>query len=133
MIYHIFYPLKEYFSAFNVFRYSTFRSIYASLTAIVICFLIGYTIIKWLKKIHAEQPIRDDGPKTHKKKEGTPTMGGLIVLISVCLSTILWARLDNRFIILMLVSLVWFGGVGFLDDYLKLKEVVQKDLKLNTN
>lgn len=120
MLYHLLYPLREYFHALNVFKYSTFRAVYASLTAILISFLIGKFVINKLKKFNIGQSIRNDGPKTHLNKTGTPTMGGIIILISLVLSTILWARLDNSFVIIVLVSTLWFGIVGFIDDYLKI-------------
>lgn len=121
MLYHLLYPLKDYFSAFNVFRYSTFRSIYALLTAVIICFLIAPFIIKKLGALNVRQNVLRKGmPAEHYGKSGTPTMGGIIILISVIVSTLLWARLDNRLIWIVLSSTLWFSLIGYLDDYLKI-------------
>jgi len=119
MFYHLFYPLTKYFFPFNVFQYITFRAGGAVLTALIISFFITPPIIRWLKKLHAEQHIREDGPATHLAKAGTPSMGGLIILITLVSSTLLWARLNNRFIIWILAATIWLGFLGFLDDYLK--------------
>ena len=89
MIYHFLYPLHEIISAFNVFRYITFRTIYASLTAFLICFLLGPWVIRRLKQMQVGQYIRDDGPESHLDKAGTPTMGGTLIVFSVTVSTIL--------------------------------------------
>lgn len=131
MLYHLLYPLREYFSVLNVFKYSTFRSVYAALTAILISFIIGKFIINKLKRLNIGQNIRDDGPKSHLNKTGTPTMGGIIILISAIISTLLWARLDNSFVIIVLISFIWFGIVGFIDDYLKLTKKTTEGLSVN--
>ncbi len=120
MFYYILYPLKELFSPLNLIQYITFRTGAALLTALFISFMIGPAIIRKLKKAKITQVIRDDGPKTHLGKAGTPTMGGLIILISLLCSTLLWAQVLNRFILIILVSTVWLGILGFFDDYLKL-------------
>ncbi|MFC1501731.1 phospho-N-acetylmuramoyl-pentapeptide-transferase [Elusimicrobiota bacterium] len=120
MLYHIFYPLSELFSPFNVFQYISFRAAGAVLTSLILSFIIGPILIKYLRKIKAEQIVRSDGPQTHITKIGTPTMGGLLIFLSLFISTILWARLDNRFIILLLIGTVILGFLGFFDDYLKL-------------
>jgi phospho-N-acetylmuramoyl-pentapeptide-transferase len=118
MIYHLLYPLHVTFSAFNVFRYITFRTIYASLTAFLICFLLGPWMIRKLAAMQVGQFVRDDGPQTHLKKAGTPTMGGTLIITAVGLSTLLWADLTNFFIWLALLVLTGFGLIGFVDDYL---------------
>lgn len=118
MIYHLLYPLAGTFTVFNVFRYITFRSIYALLTALVISILFGPRIIRWLKRLKCGQYIREDGPK-HQCKEGTPTMGGLIIGIAVLVSTLLWGDLTNPHLWLTLLVYVGFGVVGFADDYIK--------------
>ncbi len=120
MFYHLLYPLRHYFSPLNVFQYITFRSAGAALTALIICLLITPWLIDKLRNRHIGQHIRNDGPKTHLTKEGTPTMGGLVILIAMISSTLLWARLNNRFIILILLATLWLGVIGFVDDYLKL-------------
>jgi len=120
MFYHLFYPLRDYISAFNLFRYITFRSAYAVVTALVISMIFGPMIINWLKKRRIEQIIRREGPKSHYAKEGTPTMGGLIILLSIIVPTLLWADLTNRFIQLTLLVTVWLGAIGFMDDYFKI-------------
>ncbi|MCL2063669.1 MAG: phospho-N-acetylmuramoyl-pentapeptide-transferase [Candidatus Cloacimonetes bacterium] len=119
MFFHLFSPLAEYHIFFNVFRYITFRSVAAFITALLFSFFIGPKIINLLKKYNAVEKINDLVPDTHKKKEGTPTMGGLIMLSGILLSTILWNNLLNSFIIMLLITILWLGGLGFLDDYLK--------------
>jgi len=118
MIYHLLYPLHTSISAFNVFRYITFRAIYAGLTAFLICFLVGPWIIRKLSIMQVGQFIRDDGPKEHLKKAGTPTMGGVLILFAVVISTLLWVRLDERYVWIVLMATVASGAIGFADDYL---------------
>jgi len=118
MIYHLLYPLHTSISAFNVFRYITFRTIYASLTAFMICFLLGPWVIKRLRQMQVGQFIRDDGPETHFKKSGTPTMGGVLIIGAVVAATLLWANLTNFYIWVALLVIVGFGVIGFTDDYL---------------
>src|SRR3989304_6545454 len=112
-------PLHTGSRFLNVFRYITFRTIYAVLTALVISFLLGPVIIRWLQRLHIGQQIREEGPKSHQAKSGTPTMGGLMILIAVLLSTLLWADLTTRYVWLVLLAAVGFGLIGFWDDYLK--------------
>ena len=118
MIYHLLYPLHTTFSVFNVFRYITFRTIYASLTAFLICFLLGPWVIQKLSAWQVGQYIREDGPQAHLQKAGTPTMGGLLILFSVILATVLWANLANYYVWIVLLVTSGFGAIGFLDDYL---------------
>jgi phospho-N-acetylmuramoyl-pentapeptide-transferase len=120
MIYHLLYPLHQIFSSFNVFRYITFRTIYAAVTALLICFLLGPWLIRKLQAMKIGQSIRDDGPDTHFSKQGTPTMGGLLIIFAVAISTLLWANLTNAYIWLVLLVTVSFGLIGFMDDYRKL-------------
>jgi len=120
MIYHLLYPLHTTISGFNVFRYITFRTIYATLTAFLICFLIGPWVIKKLKQMQVRQYIREDGPQTHLQKAGTPTMGGVLIIFSVVVSTLLWTNLANIYIWIMLFVIIGFGAIGFADDYLML-------------
>lgn len=130
MLYHILVPLADDFGALNVFRYITFRSGAAVMTALVISFMLGPTIISWLKLKQREgQPIRDDGPQTHLlTKQGTPTMGGFLILIAITVSTLLWADLTNGFVWAVLFITTGFGLVGFADDYLKLTRRNSKGL-----
>lgn len=120
MIYEFLYPLHTIFSSFNVFRYITFRTIFASITALLICLLLGGWFIDRLQKMQIDQQIREDGPKTHLVKKGTPTMGGMLIIFAVVVSTILWANLGIVYIWLVLLVTVGFGLIGFLDDYKKL-------------
>jgi phospho-N-acetylmuramoyl-pentapeptide-transferase len=108
------------FSSFNVFRYITFRTIFASITALLICLVLGRWFIEKLQKMQIDQQIREDGPQTHLVKKGTPTMGGMLIIFAVTVSTILWANLSVMYIWLALLVTVGFGLIGFLDDYRKL-------------
>ncbi len=128
MIYHLLYPLHTSISAFNVFRYITFRTIYASLTAFIICFLLGPWIIRRLRTLQVGQYIQEDGPGTHQTKAGTPTMGGILILLSILVSTLLWANLTNAYIWIVLLIIVGYGGIGFVDDYLMLIKKRNKGL-----
>ena len=120
MFYHLFYPLREYFFIFNVFQYITFRFAGAILTSLLMAFLITPVVIRRLKKYKIGQSIKEFGPPTHFQKAGTPTMGGIVILLVLIVSTVLWARFDNRFVLIILFSTVWLGLLGFGDDYLKL-------------
>jgi phospho-N-acetylmuramoyl-pentapeptide-transferase len=122
MLYPLLFPLADWFQGFNLFRYITFRSGGACLTALIISFLCGPRIIAWLKAKQTNgQPIRLDGPATHlASKQGTPTMGGFLILLALAVSTLLWADLSNRFIWVVLAITVGFGWIGFCDDYRKL-------------
>jgi phospho-N-acetylmuramoyl-pentapeptide-transferase len=121
MIYNLLYPLADLFSPLNLFRYLTFRSIAAFLTALVLSFLIGGGLIRWLRsKQEQGQPIRNDGPISHVVgKKGTPTMGGLLILIALSVATLLWADLTNHYVWIVLGVTVAFGAVGLWDDFLK--------------
>ena len=130
MLYYLLFPLYKYWSAFYVFKYSSFRAIYAALTAVLVTFLIAHFVIKKLKQLKATQPIREDGPKTHHAKSGTPTMGGIIIIISVLFSVLMWAKLDNGFIQLSLFTFVSFALLGGIDDYLKLVKSNSKGIPI---
>ncbi|MBL7108097.1 MAG: phospho-N-acetylmuramoyl-pentapeptide-transferase [Candidatus Cloacimonetes bacterium] len=119
MFYHIFYPLVKYHTVFNVFQYITFRAIGAFITAALICFIFGPKIIRSLKKHNAIEKISDDLPDSHKKKKGTPTMGGLIIILGLLVSSMLWNNLTNPFVLIILLVTFWLAGIGFLDDFLK--------------
>lgn len=121
MLYHLLTSLIKDFSFFNIFNYITFRTGGAIMTSLIIAFIIGKPMIAWLKRQQgAGQPIRSDGPETHLKKQGTPTMGGMLILISFGISTLLWARLDNPYVWICLFVIFGFALVGFFDDYAKL-------------
>ena len=132
MLYHLLYSLHSSVHVFNVFRYITFRSLAAGLTALGISLALGPYFIRILAKRQIGQVIREDGPKTHLKKSGTPTMGGILILISVVVSTLLWADLTNPYIWLVLGVMVAFGFIGWLDDYKKIKEGNSKGLSERT-
>lgn len=104
---------------FNVFNYITLRAVMATLTALIISFVVGPKMIKKLTQYKVGQSVRDDGPQTHLIKAGTPTMGGALILVAIALSTLLWADLSNRFIWVVLVTTLGFGAIGWVDDYRK--------------
>jgi phospho-N-acetylmuramoyl-pentapeptide-transferase len=113
------YPLVKYFTPFNVFLYLTFRGAYAALTTLLVCFAFGGKIIAFLHGLNIGQSVREDGPQTHLTKTGTPTMGGVFVIISVVISMLFWGDLDNKMIWITVGCFAAFGAIGFLDDYLK--------------
>ena len=121
MLYHLFVRFASEFSPFNVFRYITFRTGAATLTALFIAFMVGPPLIRWLERMRVGQPIRDIGPD-HQSKEGTPTMGGLLILLSLLVSVLLWSNLDNRFVWIVIGITSGYGLLGFIDDYRKVKE-----------
>ncbi len=118
MLYHLLFPLHEYWSALNVFRYITFRAAYAAITALLISFLLGPWLIRRLRQWRLGQLIREDGPASHQAKAGTPTMGGLLIVGATVIPTLLWANLENHCIWMMLFTTLSLGALGFLDDYL---------------
>jgi len=132
MIYHLLYPLHTSISAFNVFRYITFRTIYASLTAFIICFLLGPWIIRRLRKLQIGQYIQEDGPDTHHTKAGTPTMGGILMLFAILVSTLLWTNLTNIYVWIVLLIVTGYGLIGFVDDYLMIVKKRNKGLSART-
>ncbi|HUU47077.1 MAG TPA: phospho-N-acetylmuramoyl-pentapeptide-transferase, partial [Acidobacteriota bacterium] len=119
MFYHLLYPLRDLISGFNLFRYITFRSAYAVVTALIISIWLGPWIVTRLKRRQVEEKIRREGPRSHYAKEGTPTMGGIIILLAIILPTLLWADLTNRYIQLILGVTIGTGLIGFIDDYYK--------------
>jgi phospho-N-acetylmuramoyl-pentapeptide-transferase len=119
MLYHLLHPLSDVSIIFNLFRYITFRTAGATLTALLISLILGPFIIRKLRSGQVCERIRQEGPSTHKVKEGTPTMGGLIILFAVVIPTLLWADLTNAYTRLILLVTVWMGLIGFMDDYLK--------------
>lgn len=120
MLYSLLYNLHDWFSPLNVFRYITFRTSLAVLTAMIFSLLLGPWIIGKMRRLSLTQQIRDDGPKTHINKAGTPTMGGILIIPCILLSVFLWGDLKNMYIWVMIVSLAGFGLIGFIDDYLKI-------------
>jgi phospho-N-acetylmuramoyl-pentapeptide-transferase len=122
MLYHLLYPLHEYFSFFNVFRYITFRTIYAILTGLVISFVVGPWVIEKLKTFQIRQVVREDVPSRHMAKNGTPTMGGSLILAALVIPTLLWSDLTNRYTWVVLLTSLGFGVLGFLDDYKKVRD-----------
>jgi phospho-N-acetylmuramoyl-pentapeptide-transferase len=111
--------LFPYFRVFRIFRYVTFRCVFASLTALLIGLLIGPYVIDRLRRFQIGQQVRDDGPQSHLKKGGTPTMGGVLICISILVPTLLWSDLSNPFVWLTIFSVVAFAAIGFADDYIK--------------
>ncbi|HKT47515.1 MAG TPA: phospho-N-acetylmuramoyl-pentapeptide-transferase [Candidatus Acidoferrales bacterium] len=125
LLYHI---LQHYFSPLNVFRYITVRTVYASLTAMFLALVFGPWLIRRLRELQIGQYIREEGPQAHQKKAGTPTMGGVLIVLSTAVPTLLWADLTNPFILLSLFALIGFAAIGFIDDYAKISK--QRNLGL---
>ncbi len=123
------YPLAKYHAIFNVFQYITFRTIYATVTALVLSFIIGPYFIKRLTAMQVGEVIRGDGPPTHAGKAGTPTMGGVMILVAVIVPVLLWANLTNPLIWFLLFVIVGMGGIGFVDDYKKVVKGEPKGLR----
>lgn len=122
MFYHLLYPLHTSIAGFNVFRYITFRSIGAAVLAFLLMLLLGQWFIRMMQKKQIGQVVRDNGPETHFKKQGVPTMGGLLILFSITLSTLLWAKLDEPLVWLALGVTLFFGGIGAYDDWMKVSK-----------
>lgn len=118
MIYALLMPFRELWIGFNVFQYITFRAAGAAITSLVLVWVLARVVIPWLRRMQFEQTIRDDGPQSHKKKQGTPTMGGLLILGGTIVSLLLWARLDNRFVHYAVAILLGYGLLGFVDDWI---------------
>jgi phospho-N-acetylmuramoyl-pentapeptide-transferase len=122
MFYWLFYEkLRHVFTPFRVFQYATFRTAFASLTALFLCIVLGPWLIKRLRAFQIGQYIREDGPKSHMSKAGTPTMGGVLIVISIVVPTLLWANLRNPYLWIAMLALVAFGAIGFIDDYAKVR------------
>jgi phospho-N-acetylmuramoyl-pentapeptide-transferase len=120
MLYYLFFfLLRPYFSPLNVFRYITVRTAVASLTALLLSLLLGPWVIDRLREMQVKQYIREEGPKAHKKKAGTPTMGGVLIVAAIVIPTLLWADLRNPYVLLALCATLSFGAIGFVDDYNK--------------
>src|SRR6202162_4002500 len=131
MLYSLLYhTLQKYFSPLNVFRYITVRTVYASLTGMFLAFVFGPWLIRQLRELQIGHYIREEGPQDHKKKAGTPTMGGVLIVLSTAVPTLLWADLGNEFVCLSLFSLLRFAATGFVDDYAKVSK--QRNLALTS-
>jgi phospho-N-acetylmuramoyl-pentapeptide-transferase len=126
MLFELFQRLSQNVHAFSVFSYLTLRAVLAAATALLIGLVAGPSVIRWLTKMKIGQAVRTDGPQTHLEKSGTPTMGGALILISILVTTLLWADLSNRFIWVVLVVTLGFGWIGWVDDY---RKVVRRDPK----
>jgi phospho-N-acetylmuramoyl-pentapeptide-transferase len=119
LLYHLLVPLSEYHIAFNLFRFQTFRAAGAVVTAFLVAFYFGPSIIARLRMLKVGQVVRTEGPQTHLGKSGTPTMGGVLIVLSTVIPTLLWAELTNPYTLTALLVLLWLGALGFMDDYLK--------------
>jgi phospho-N-acetylmuramoyl-pentapeptide-transferase len=128
MLYHLLPGLTDVHQVFNVFVYITFRAAGAVVTSLLIAFALGPVVIRRLQMANVGQIVRSSGPETHLEKAGTPTMGGVIIIGAAGLSTLLWAQLTNWYTVVALISLVWMGAIGFLDDYLKVVQGKTKGL-----
>ena len=128
MFYHLLYPLSDTIHALNVFRYITFRSAYAAITALLISFLLGPLFLRMLRRRQLTAGVREFLPESHDAKANTPTMGGLLIITATLVPTLLWARLDNAFVWIVVLATAWLGLVGFADDYLKVVKRRRKGL-----
>src|SRR3954470_18253872 len=126
MLFHLLYPLHAEFSFLNVFKYISFRTFGAGITAVLLCMLVGPSFIRLLQAKQMGQAIRDDGPQSHLSKKGTPTMGGGLILLGITVPVLLWGDLTNKNIWIVLITTLLFGVVGYIDDY---RKVVQKNPK----
>jgi phospho-N-acetylmuramoyl-pentapeptide-transferase len=132
VLYSLLYPLHTIFPLFNVFRYITFRTIYATITALLITLLLGPWFIRKVTSLQIGQQIRNDGPAAHLKKSGTPTMGGMLILFSLLLSTLLWADLKNAFIWIIVIATFLLGLLGGMDDWEKITKKNSRGLSVRT-
>jgi len=122
LLYYLLIPLTKYVSAFRIVRYISFRAAAAAVTALLVAFIVGPVIVRALRRLQMHQVVREGTPDSHKAKSQTPTMGGLIILTATIVPTLLWVRLDNRYALCALLVMIWMGGIGFLDDYLKFRQ-----------
>src|SRR5207302_10473454 len=120
MLYHLLAPLARSHIIFNLFNYITFRAAGATVTALLLAFIVGPWIIRKLREHRIGQIVRAEGPTSHHGKRGTPTMGGRIIILATVVPTLLWARLDSRYVVVAVVAMPWGGAIGFLDDCWKL-------------
>ena len=129
MLYHLLFPLHTQISGLNVVQYITFRTAAAGLTALVISLTMGPWTIRTLRGFQIGQVVRDDGPATHQSKAGTPTMGGVLILVAAVVPTLLWVDLTNAYVWIAMLSTLAFGLVGFVDDYLKVVRKTHRGLR----
>jgi len=122
LLYYLLIPLTKYVSAFRIVRYISFRAAAAAVTALLVAFIVGPVIVRALRRLQMHQVVREGTPDSHQAKSQTPTMGGLIILTATIVPTLLWVRLDNRYALCALLVMIWMGGIGFLDDYLKFRQ-----------
>ena len=120
MLYHLLAPLARQHILFNLFTYITFRAAGATVTALLVAFICAPPVIRWLRERNVGQVIRAEGPASHQGKRGTPTMGGVIIIFATVIPTLLWARLDSRYVVVAVVATLWMGAIGLLDDFLKI-------------
>ena len=132
LLYQQLYNPDSFFSVFRIFRYVTFRTAFASLTAMFMGLIIGPAVVRKLREFQIAQYIREEGPKAHQKKAGTPTMGGVLIAIAIVIPTLLWADLANKFIWIAVSATLAFASIGFADDYLKVVHHRNLGLKGNT-
>lgn len=128
MLYELLYPLKEWIGGLNVLRYITFRSAYATVTALALCFLFGPMLIRRLRRFKVKQIIRTDGPQSHLAKGSTPTMGGILIVVAIIVPTLLWASPDSKLVLMAAGVTLALGALGFLDDYLAVSKKTPKGL-----
>jgi phospho-N-acetylmuramoyl-pentapeptide-transferase len=128
VFYHLLAPLGKHFLVFNLFNYISFRAAGATVTAILLAFLVGPPVIRRLRARKIGQVVRAEGPASHQGKRGTPTMGGIIIILATLVPTLLWAQVTNRFVLLAALAMLWMGAIGFLDDWLKIVEGKPKGL-----
>ena len=129
MVLKLLYPLVKYFTVFNVFQYITFRAAYAALTALVFSLLVGPWMIRRLQELKTGESIRVDVPERHLSKTGTPTMGGILIILAILLSVLLWQDWNNYYTWILLGATLGFGVIGFVDDYLKVFKKKQRGLR----
>ncbi len=132
MLYWLLVPLREYVSFFNVFRYITVRTALAGITALVISFILGPWLIRTMRKFQIGQEIRPDGPQSHLAKKGTPSMGGILIIGSTLIPTLLWGNLNNPYVRMGMITIIGFGIIGFWDDYLKVRKRRSLGLRVRT-
>lgn len=132
MLYHFLYSLTDFWIGFNVFRYITFRTVGAALTALILCLLLGPWLIRRLSRNRIEQSIREEGPQSHFVKKGTPTMGGTLILCTILAATLLWADVRNLYLALVILVTASFGILGFVDDYIKVMRQDSRGLSVRT-
>jgi len=119
MLYHLLYPLQEYVSFLRLFKYITFRSLFAAMTALILVLIFGKLMIGWLQSLKFKESIRELGPKSHQTKAGTPTMGGLIILFAMVVSIALWGNFSSAYLWVLSIATVLLGALGFADDFIK--------------